>query len=202
MNRNKSKSMKNLIRTIGIDDAAFQRNTSKETFVFGVIIRGHNLVEGILRTIVTVDGWDATDKIGVMISSSKYSDQLKGLILGSSTIAAFNIIDLKKLYELTEIPVITILPRLPIEDNIKTALSKLDDWEERFAVLKANPQFSEISYKNQIGEVCKKYFQQVGFNNIEEAKEVLRISTYSSSVPECLRLADLLGQSFKGYTIS
>ena len=201
MNRNNHKTMKNCIRTIGVDDAAFQRKTSKNAFVFGVIVRGYNLVEGVLRTIVEIDGWDATEKIGGMIVSSKYTTQLRAIILGSSTIAAFNIINLRKLFDITNIPVITILPTLPNETDVKTALSNLDNWNERYSILASNPPIEEIVFKNQIGKQYKKFFQQVGFTNTEQVREIIEISTYSSSIPECLRLADMIGKSFKNYKI-
>ena len=201
MNRNNHKIMKDYIRTIGVDDAAFQRKTSKNAFVFGVIVRGCNLVEGILRTIVEVDGWDATEKISEMIALSKYVTQLRAIILGSSTIAAFNIIDLRKLFDITEIPVITILSTLPNEKDVKNALSNLENWNERYNILSSNPPIEEILFKNQIGKQYKKFFQQVGFTNTEQVREVIEISTYSSSVPECLRLADMIGKSFKNYKI-
>ncbi len=193
--------MKDCIRTIGVDDAAFQRKASKKAFVFGVIVRGYNLVEGILRTMVEVDGWDATEKIGEMIASSKYVSQLRAIILGSSTIAAFNIIDLRRLFDITNIPVITILPTLPNEEDVKKALSHLENWREKHNVLSSNPAIEEIAFKNQIGKQYKKFFQQVGFTNTEQVRKVIEISTHSSSIPECLRLADMIGQSFKNYNI-
>ncbi len=193
--------MKDCIRTIGVDDAAFQRKTSKNAFVFGVIVRGHTLVEGIVRTIIEIDGWDATEKIGEMIISSKYATQLRAIILGSSTIAAFNIIDLKNLFNLTDIPVITILPTLPNKEDVKKALSNLENWNEKYNILTSNPPIEEIVFKNQIGKQYKKFFQQVGFTSTEQVREVIEISTHSSSIPESLRLADMIGQSFKNYVI-
>lgn len=193
--------MKKDIRIIGIDDAAFQRENSTKTFVFGVVMRGYNLVEGILRTNVKVDGLDATEKISKMIIESKFIDQLKAIILGSSTIAAFNIIDVKKLYENTSIPVITVLSQLPNENEVKDALSRLADWEERYEVLKLNPPLQEIEFKNQKNRICKMYVQHIGFKDEKEIKELLQFTTYSSSIPEGLRLADLIGQSFKNYVI-
>jgi endonuclease V-like protein UPF0215 family len=189
------------IRTIGIDDAAFQRENSKNAFVFGVIMRGYNLVEGIIRTTVKIDGLDATDKISKMISENKFIDQLKAIVLGSSTIAAFNIIDLKKLYENTSIPVMTVLSQLPNEKEVKGALSHLADWEERFEILKLNPPLQEMVFENQMGRICKMYVQHIGFKDDKVVKELLQFTTYSSSIPEGLRLADMIGQSFKNYVI-
>jgi len=193
--------MKDCIRTIGVDDAAFQRKSSKNAFVFGVIVRGYNLVEGIIRTEVAVDGFDATEKISEMIVSSRYVTQLRAIILGSSTIAAFNIIDLRRLFDITKIPVITILSTRPNEEGVIKALSNLENWKERYNVLSSNPSIEEIVFKNQIGKQYKKFFQQVGFATKEQVKEVIEISTGSSSIPECLRLADMIGKSFKNYEI-
>ncbi|MCG3226441.1 MAG: DUF99 family protein [Candidatus Heimdallarchaeota archaeon] len=193
--------MKKNIRIIGIDDAAFQRESSTNTFVFGVIMRGYNLVEGILRTTVKVDGLDATEKISKMIIESKFIDQLKAIVLGSSTIAAFNIIDLRKLYENTSIPVMTVLSQLPNEKEVKGALSHLVDWEERYEVLKLNPPLQKMEFKNQMNRICNTYVQHIGLKDEKEVKELLQFTTYSSSIPEGLRLADMIGQSFKNYVI-
>jgi endonuclease V-like protein UPF0215 family len=189
------------IRTIGIDDAAFQRDSSKKTFVFGVIMRGYSLVEGILRTDVTVDGLDATERISKMIMKSKFVDQLKAIIFGSSTIAAFNVIDLQKLNEYTSIPVITVLPQLPNEKEVKEALSHLLDWEKRHNILEHNPPLQKIKFKNQMDRICEMYVQHIGFENEKEVREILQFTTYSSSIPEGLRLADMIGQSFKNHII-
>ena len=100
--------VKENIRTIGIDDAAFKRDLSSNTFVFGVIVRGYSLVEGVLRTKVKIDGLDATEKIGNMICESKFYEQLRAIFLRSSTIAAFNIIDMGMLYNKTALPIVTL----------------------------------------------------------------------------------------------
>ena len=191
--------MKNFIRTMGIDDAAFQRKDSQKTFIFGVIVRGYNLVEGILRTSVKVDGWDATERIIQLIKTSKVSQQLKAVIFGSATIAAFNIIDLNELYREIRIPLLVILQSKPNEKEVRKALQNLGDWEERLLLLNRNPPMEKISFDNQIGQRYERYIQHIGFKNKDEIKKILHISTYTSAVPECLRIADLIGQSFKDY---
>lgn len=194
--------MKDNVRFIGIDDAAFNREKSQKTFVFGVVMRGYNLIEGILRTDIIVDGLDATTKIRKMINESKFVGQLKAIILGSSTIGAFNLINFKKLYTKTNIPIISVLSTLPDEMKVKTALKHLSDGDERFKILMSNPPIQEIEYANQAGRNCKTYVQQMGLNNLEDVREILKISSFASSLPECLRIADLIGQSFKDHIIS
>lgn len=194
--------MKDNVRFIGIDDAAFNREKSQKTFVFGVVMRGHNLIEGILRTDIMVDGLDATTKIRKMINESKFIGQLKVIILGSSTIGAFNLINFKKLYTETNIPIISVFSTLPDEKKVKAALKHLSDGDERFKILSSNPTIQEIEYVNQSGRNCKMYVQQMGLSNLEDVREILKISSFTSSLPECLRIADLIGQSFKDHIIS
>lgn len=190
--------MKENIRTIGIDDSAFDRLKSTKTFVFGIIVRGYSLVEGVLRTEIQIDGLEATEKIVSMIVNSKYHKQLKAIFLRSSTIAAFNIIDMNLLYEKTSIPVITILTERPDEDNVENAISNLEDWKDRLNILNKNPPIKEISFYNKERRECVVLVQQVGLN-MSEIKKLLKISCYSSCIPESLRLADKIGQSFKGF---
>ena len=191
--------VKKNIRTIGIDDAAFQRGKSSKTFVFGVVVRGHTLVEGILRTDVEIDGINASERISEMITGSKFHDQLKAIFLGSSTIAAFNVIDFNLLYEQTSLPTISILSVLPDNKEVKNALSHLPDWEKRLAILSSNPPIKKISFVNQSGRNFNMYVQYIGFDEIKDVERILQISTYSSSIPECLRLADLIGRSFQSF---
>ena len=192
--------MKENIRTIGIDDSAFDRLKSTKTFVFGIIVRGYGLVEGVLRTEIQIDGLEATEKIVSMIVNSKYHKQLKAIFLRSSTIAAFNIIDMNLLYEKTSIPVITILTERPDEDNVENAISNLEDWKDRLNILNKNPPIKEISFYNKERRECVVLVQQVGLN-MSEIKKLLKISCYSSCIPESLRLADKIGQSFKGFIL-
>ena len=193
--------VKSNIRTIGIDDAAFQRKNSSKTFVFGVVVRGHNLVEGVLRTDVEIDGMDASDKICNMITESKFHNQLKAIFLGSSTIGAFNIIDLNLLYRKTSLPIIIVLSNLPNNNDVKEALSHLPDWKNRYDILMSNPPIQKIEFVNQIGRKCDAHIQQIGFDDINTVRNILKITTYSSAIPECLRLADMIGRSFKNFII-
>ena len=193
--------MKTKIRTIGIDDAAFDRNRSKKTFIFGVITRGYDIVEGILRSEIEVDGLDATEKIIKMIQKSKFVTQLKTIFLASSTIAAFNVIDMNALYEQLDIPVITILSKKPDEEKIRRAIMHLEDGEKRYNTLFSNPPMKSIKFKNQIGREFEAVVQYVGIDEINEVREIIEKATFTSFLPESLRIADLIGQTFKDYII-
>ena len=191
--------MKKNIRIIGIDDAAFSREKSSETFVFGVVVRGNNLVEGILRTEIQVDGLDATEKITDMINGSKFKNQIKAIVLGSVTIAAFNIINMNEIFQKTSIPIISILNELPDNTEVKKALVHLPDWEKRLEILTSNPALEKIEFINESGRECKIYVQYLGFKETSEVKNLLKNTTFTSCVPEGLRLADMIGRNFKDF---
>ncbi|MHA1687062.1 MAG: endonuclease dU [Candidatus Heimdallarchaeaceae archaeon] len=188
--------MKSDIRTIGIDDAAFNRKTDKTTPVFGVIVRGNHVIEGILQTQITIDGLDATEKISKMIIASKYYTQLKAIFFASSTIAAFNIIEIPLFYEITQIPIIVILQKLPNDQKTERALIHFEDSKKRLSILKANPPYVSITFRNRQERLCKGFVQYVGLDK-KSVSTLLSITSYMACVPECLRIADLIGRSFR-----
>jgi len=192
--------MKEHIRTIGIDDAAFNRNKSRKTFVFGVVVRGNDIVEGVLRTEVTVDGLDATKRISSMIIKSKFASQIKVIFLASSTIAAFNIIDLRRLSKETKLPVVTILKKKPDEKMVQTALTLLKDSEKRVQILSNNPNFEPISFVKS-ERSCEIFVQRVNIS-LSDVKEIIKITTRTGCTPESLRLADMIGKAFRDYVIT
>ncbi len=194
--------MKQNIRSIGIDDSAFQRSSSRRTFVFGVIVRGNSLVEGVLRTEVTIDGFDATDRIGKMIVDSQFMPELKVIFLNSSTIGALNIIDINELYHVTSIPVIVLLSKQPDRDKIINALVHTKNYDKKIQILDSAPEIIQLSYKNYVGRVCSINAQFIGLKSKKEAIDFLKITTFSGCIPESLRVADLIGRSFKDFILN
>ena len=71
----------------------------------------------------------------------------------------------------------------------------------RLKILRSNPSIKRISFSNKEQRECEAFVQQVGFNSDKEIRELLKLSCYSSCIPEGLRLADKIGQSFKGFVL-
>jgi endonuclease V-like protein UPF0215 family len=105
------------------------------------------------------------------------------------------------LYDKTSIPVVTILSEIPNENEVKKALVNLSDWEQRLKILNNNPPIINLKFTNKDGRECDALIQQIGLPNNTSIKKLLRLSCFSSCVPEGLRLADKIGQSFKDFTI-
>jgi endonuclease V-like protein UPF0215 family len=141
----------------------------------------------LLRTYVSVDGLDATEKLSEMINSSKHKQQLKVIMLDGITLGGFNIIDIKKLYSETKIPVIVINRKIPDLKSIKTALEKnFEDFEKRWKMILNAGKIKELKL-----EKFSIYYQNLGLED-EETEEIILLSTKHAQIPEPLRVAHLI----------
>jgi endonuclease V-like protein UPF0215 family len=178
--------VKEEIRILGIDDGPFTKN-DKEVIVIGVVFRGGEFLDGVLRTYVTVDGLDATEKLSKMINSSKHKQQLKVIMLDGITLGGFNIIDVKKLYSETKLPILIVNRKPPDLRSIKVALEKnFDDFEKRWKMILNAGKIKEMKF-----EKFFVYYQNIGIDD-DEAEEILSISIKHAQIPEPLRVAHLI----------
>jgi hypothetical protein len=178
--------VKEEIRILGIDDGPFTRK-DKKVIVVGVVFRGGEFIDGLLRTYVDIDGLDATEKLSEMINSSKHKQQLKVIMLDGITLGGFNIIDVKKLYSETKIPVIVINRKVPDLKSIKVALEKnFNDFEKRWKMILNAGKIKELKL-----EKFSIYYQNVGLED-EDAEEIILISIKHAQIPEPLRVAHLI----------
>jgi len=184
--RNFGNMVKEEIRILGIDDGPFTKK-DKEVIVVGVVFRGGEFLDGVLRTYVSVDGLDATEKISGMINSSRHKQQLKVIMLDGITVGGFNIIDVKKLFSETRIPIIVINRKAPDLKSIKIALEKnFDDFEKRWKMILNAGKIKQLKF-----EKFSVYYQNVGIED-EEAEEIITISIKHAQIPEPLRVAHLI----------
>jgi len=177
--------MKQQIRLLGIDDSPFTFS-EKYCKIIGVVMRGGEYLEGVIKNQVSIDGDDATYICQKIIENTRHRLQLKAILLDGIALGGFNIIDIEKLYEKTQIPVITITRDKPDFEKIKIALQKnFNDWEKRFNLI-IKGELKKIRTKhNPI------YIKIVGLS-INEAKEIIKISTIRGVIPEPIRVAHLI----------
>ncbi|MBN1328752.1 MAG: DUF99 family protein [Candidatus Heimdallarchaeota archaeon] len=180
--------MKKGIKIIGIACASFNRITDKEVPVIGAIYRGAELLEGVVKTTVAVDGEDGTEKIAEMICNSSHLKQLKLIITRGLTIAGFNYIDLEKLFELTQLPVISVVDRLPDMDEIANALTNLPNGEMRLTILQKYLPLLTCETSSNEEPV---YIQMIGIET-RQANKLLREITITGRIPEPIRAARLI----------
>jgi uncharacterized protein len=181
----KFRNIKNEIRILGIDDAPFITHTPDPVMLVGTVFRAGNWLDGVLRTHITGDGRDSTSKIIDMVNNSRHKDQLGVMMLDGITFGGFNVANIQEIFEVTGIPVITVMRKYPNFDKIKKALKRFEDWEKRWKNVLDAGEIYQIENKENI------YIQTCGID-IEDAEEIIRLSTTRSAIPEPIRAAHII----------
>lgn len=174
--------MKQFCRVMGIDDGFFKPGTKTKTLLVGVIYRLGHKVEGIVSSEITVDSFDSTKQIVSMLSKKKFSSQISFILLSGINFAGFNIVDIKKLFEKTCLPIIVVFRKKPRFEKIESALKKIPHFKKRWAL---------IQRAGKIVPFKKIFFQFCGCSE-KEAKTILRKTLLHSNLPEPVRLAHLI----------
>ncbi len=184
-NVKKFRIIKQEIRILGIDDSPFPTHTKERVMIVGTVFRAGNWLDGVLSTYIHGDGVDATQKISEMIINSRNIGQLGVIMLDGITFGGFNLVNIRRLFELTDIPVIVIMRKLPDFDSIKNALKRFPDWKNRWANVLEAGEVHRVDSKEPI------YMQTHGIE-IEDAMEIVKLSTTRSAIPEPLRVAHII----------
>jgi endonuclease V-like protein UPF0215 family len=176
------------IRVLGVDDCPFIPHTKGQVPVIGVVFRGGYWLDGVMHTKIAVDGFDATEKIASMITSSPHYKQLRVIMLNGVTFAGFNIVNIKTLNARTKLPVITVTREKPNLEKIHKALKNLPKSQERWNIILNTEEISEVPTRS--GK--KKIYMQVAGISRDDAQKILRLTSTRSNIPEALRVAHLI----------
>jgi endonuclease V-like protein UPF0215 family len=189
----KIRNVKREIRILGVDDGKIIPRKLKKSFIVGVVCRGGDGLEGVLKTKIEVDGFDATSRIIKMIKTSNHYNQIRVLMLNGLNFAGYNLVDVEKLFEKTKKPVIVINKNKTDVEQIGANLKNLNNWQYRIEMLKkaGEPIPVEISGWNRF-----LYIQVFGIE-VEDAKKIVKISSTFSDFPEPLRLANIVASALQ-----
>lgn len=185
MNNKRFRKIKPEIRILGIDDAPFPPHTKNKVMLIGTIFRGGIWLDGVLRTYITGDGEDSTEKIVQMVNKTRHKDQIGVIMLDGITFGGFNVVNIKEIFDKTGIPVIVIMRKFPNFKRIKKALMRFEDHEKRWnSILDAG-----VVYKVENKESIHIQISGIG---LDDAKEIVALSTTRSAIPEPIRVAHLI----------
>jgi len=177
--------MKQQIRILGIDDSPFKFRDEK-ALVVGALVRAPNYLEGLMRTEVTVDGSDATERLVEMISGSRYADQVKVVMVDGIALAGFNVIDVEKLHSSLSVPIVTVTRDRPDLEKMKAALKKhFGDWRRRYELM-TRLELVEVGTEHKPVFACGLGLER------SELQTIVRMSTVRGAIPEPLRIAHLV----------
>ncbi len=176
------------IRVLGVDDGIFVPHTKGTVDVVGVVYRGGYWLDGVMRTEVTIDGMDATEKIAAMIKKSPHYQELRVVILNGITFAGFNVVDINELFKKVDLPVIAVTREKPDLEKIRKALENLPECERRWQAIKSAGKIIEVQTRNTEEAV---YMQIAGVSQ-EDAEKILKSTSTRSNIPEALRVAHII----------
>ncbi len=175
--------MKSGTRFLGIDDASHEKFSDTETYLVGVAYRGTEFIKDIRKTKIQVDGGDATEKV-IKLYNSAEASAIGCILLDGISFAGLNIVDLEKIHNETGVPVVSVTKNQPDREKFYEALEIVGN-EDGFWELE-DPEELELSD----GKV---YLQYAGISK-EGAKDAVEKSIIHGQVPECIRVADMIGR--------
>jgi uncharacterized protein len=160
----------------------------------GVIMRRDFIIDGFVFGKCTMEGDDATDAILDMYLRLNRND-ISYIIISGLVIAMYNIIDIKKIWQQTKIPVIGVT----YEES-----GGIDDAIQHHF---PNSYSSKVEKYHNLGKRIeiilhtgyKLYVRNEGCS-IEDVKKFLDLLTAQGSVPEPLRVAQLLAKKSSFYS--
>lgn len=171
---------------LGVDDGKFTPHIEGSVIVVGVVFRGGCWLDGVMHTNITIDGFDATDKIASMINSSPHCKQLRLIMLNGITFAGFNVVNIKKLNLATNLPVIALTGDKPNLDSIHDALNNLNKADERWKTVLEAGEIHEMPNRGK-----KLYIALAGIS-LADAQRIINLTATRSSFPEPLRVAHIV----------
>ena len=185
--------MKNLhlekkgIRGLAIAESFSQ--DSKKSVLSGIVMSTDLIIDGFVMGHSTVGGDDATDTVLSMYKKLARPD-VSFLLISGIVISLYNIVDLKRISEETELPVIgvTYEESEGIEDAIKHHFP--DSYESKIS------EYSNLGPREKITlhTSYDLYIRNEGCTLLE-VKQLLDKITLQGSIPEPLRISQLLANT-------
>lgn len=173
----------------GLAIAESFRQNSERSILSGLVMRSDFVIDGFVFGSAALEGNDVTDQILYMYNELGRSD-ISYILLSGLIISMYNIIDIKKLYDLLQIPVIGISYNVSagIEDAIK------NHFPESFE-FKIN-EYKKLGQRERITlHTLHDIFVRYEGCTIYEIKQLLNKLTLQGSIPEPIRVSQLLANT-------
>ncbi|MFX1490001.1 MAG: DUF99 family protein [Promethearchaeota archaeon] len=179
---------------IGFDDASFNlKAQANKTQLIGVVCQGYRVIK-VVKTEIAIDGYDATNKIIELIEQNEKHVQF--IFTHTITFAGFNIVDLEKTHNEINKPIIAINEKdVDLELVISTLKQKFPNRcneKIRNIIQAGNLYYTTVQ---TAGGPSTVYFHLKGME-FYEVNSLLQKVCIDSKLPECLRIAHLIGRIF------
>ena len=177
------------IRGLAIAESFSQ--TSKKSVLSGIVMSTDLVIDGFVFGHSTVGGDDATKAILSMYEKLHRQD-INFLLISGTVISLYNIVNLKRISEQTQLPVIGVTygetSQIPSRDSIKYHFP--DSYETKLA------EYSKLGSREKITlhTSYNLYIRNEGCT-VLEAAQLLDRMTLQGSIPEPLKIAQLLANT-------
>ena len=167
---------------------SFQEKDKTSTLA-GVVMRRDFIIDGFVFGYATISGNDATNSI-LQMYKKLHRDDISFIMISGLIISLYNIVDIKKIWQDVKIPVVgvTYENSKGIEDAIKFHFP--------------NSYQSKIEEYHNLGERTKlslhtghDLYVRIEGCTIQETKNLLDAFTLQGSMPEPLRVAQMLART-------
>jgi len=173
---------------IGIDDAPFPKQHRGDVKVIGSVFTGNRL-DGVVCGKVRRDGINATDRVVDLILNSRFYDHLQLVMLQGIALAGFNVVDIWRLKDTLDLPVLVICRRQPDFSAIARALlEKVPGGKHKWRLIKR---------AGEMEPAAGVYIQRAGID-LAGAVEVIRSTAIHSTIPEPLRTSHIIASGVAG----
>ncbi len=189
--------MKDYPIVYGFDDATFQLSAdSTHTYLIGVICQGIRMVR-VEKDLITIDGNDATEKLIELIQRNK--DHVQYIFTHTITFGGFNLVNIKEIYNKTNKPIIAVTEREVDIDSVKNALINKypKNYKQKFKMISEAGNLYETKISTAAGK-SKIYYHAIGIE-VDEVEQLFQKVSIDSKLPECVRMAHIIGRAFRGY---
>jgi endonuclease V-like protein UPF0215 family len=173
----------------GLAIAESFRQNSERSILSGLIMRRDFVIDGFVFGSAALEGNDATDQILRMYEELGRSD-INYVIISGLIISMYNIVNIKKLHDSLQIPVIGITYNESdgLEDAIKHHFPK--SFESKIN------EYEKIGARERITlHTSYDLFVRYEGCTINEIKHLLNKLTLQGSIPEPLRISQLLANA-------
>ncbi|MEZ4442452.1 MAG: DUF99 family protein [Polyangiaceae bacterium] len=178
-----------LSNVVGFDDAPFPRH-AREVRLIGTVCARTRL-DGVLSSVVTRDGDDATDRMIELVRGSHFDGHIQAVLLQGIAVAGFNVVDIHRLSESLERPVLVVARRAPNLEAIRQALERTGEgWDAKWRLIEAAGPMERLALPPRL-LASEVWVQRAGLDLVE-ALDLCLVTNLHGALPEPLRLAHLI----------
>jgi endonuclease V-like protein UPF0215 family len=176
------------IRALGVSES-FREDGGGSSILAGVVVRSDLIVDGFIFGVATLEGDDATDTIVDMFLRLNRND-INLIMLGGAIISLYNIIDIDRVAQETDTPVICVT--FEESDGLESAIRHHfpDAWKAKTEAYRRLGGRVTVELKTGY----RVYIRPAGVD-VGDAARAIDKFTHQGAVPEPIRLARLLARA-------